>query len=78
MENNKTIKASELKKGDKCIIKDKIYIITAIWIVPTLTEDSLIHKLRFVLYCDDDKCRVEIIYLHNALLINENGFVKFD
>ena len=37
-----TIKAIELKRGDMCIIKNKIYKITAIWFAPTLTANGLI------------------------------------
>ena len=61
MDDNKIIKASELRKGDICIIKNKIYKITAIWVVPTLTKNTLFHKLRFVLYCDDDKSKKNYI-----------------
>jgi len=79
MEDNKIIKASELRKGDICIIKDKVYKITAIWLVPTLTKNASFHKLRFVLYFDDDKSKIETIYLVSSLLIiNENGYIKMD
>lgn len=49
MEDNKIIKASELRKGDKCIVKNKVYKITAIWIVPTLTTNGLYHTNFFII-----------------------------
>jgi len=74
-----TKRASELRKGDICIIKDKVYKITAIWVVPTLTKNASFHKLRFVLYCDDDKSKMETIYhVSSLLIIDENGYIKMD
>jgi len=74
-----TKRASELKKGDICIIKNKIYKITAIWVVPTLTKNASFHKLSFVLYCDDDKSKIETIYhVSSLLIIDENGYIKMD
>ena len=35
---NHTITAGELKKGDTCIIKNKIYTITEILIIPTMPK----------------------------------------
>jgi hypothetical protein len=80
MEDNKIIKVSELKKDYKCIIKNKVYIITAIWIVPTLTTNGLYHKNRFVLYCEDDKTKTEKIYPNNFELEidTNNGYIKMD
>lgn len=80
MEDNKIIEASELRKGDKCIVKNKVYKITAIWIIPTLTTNGLYHKNRFVLYCEDDKTKTEKIYPNNFELeidIN-NSYIKMD
>lgn len=57
-----TIKAIELKRGDMCIIKNKIYKITAIWFSPELTANGLLNKFRFVLYCKQDESEIEIIY----------------
>ncbi len=75
----KTKRASELRKGDICIIKNKIYRITAIWVVPTLTKNASFHKLSFVLYCDDDKSKMETIYhVSSLLIIDENGYIKMD
>ena len=74
-----TKKASELRKGDICIIKDKVYKINAIWVVPTLIKNALFHKLNFVLYCDDDKSKIETIYHVSSLfIIDENGYIKMD
>lgn len=79
MEDNKIIKASELRKGDKCIVKNKVYKITAIWVVPILTTNGLYHKNRFVLYCEDDKSKTETIYpVSSLLIIDENGYIKMD
>ena len=76
---DKKIKASELRKGDKCIVKDKVYKITAIWIMPTLTANGLFHKKRFVLYSEDDKTKTETIYpVSSLLIIDENGYIKMD
>ena len=36
-----TIKAIELRKNDMCIIQDKIYKITAIWLTPELIKNGL-------------------------------------
>lgn len=75
-----TKRASELRKGDICIVKDKIYKITAIWVVPTLTKNASFHKLSFVLYCDDDKSKTEKIYPNNFELEidTNNGYIKMD
>jgi hypothetical protein len=76
-----TIKVSELKKGDKCIVKDRIYRINTFWLVPTLTKIGLFDKLKFVLYCDDndDTTKIETIYhVSSVLVIDENGYVKMD
>jgi len=75
-----TIKVSELKKGDKCIVKDRVYKINAFWLVPTLTKIGLFDKLKFVLYCDDnDTMKIETIYhVSSVLVIDENGYVKMD
>lgn len=77
---DKKIKASELRKGDKCIVKNKVYKITAIWIMPTLTANGLFHKKRFVLYCEDDKTKTEKIYpIYFELEIDtNNGYIKMD
>lgn len=74
-----TKRASELRKGDICIIKDKVYKITSIWVIPTLTKNASFHKLSFVLYCDDDKSKMETIYhVSSLLIIDENGYIKMD
>jgi len=74
-----TKRASELRKGDICIIKDKVYKITSIWVIPTLTKNASFHKLTFVLYCDDDKSKMETIYhVSSLLIIDENGYIKMD
>ena len=80
MEDNKIIEASELRKGDKCIVKNKVYKITAIWIIPTLTTNGLFHKNRFVLYCEDDKTKTEKIYPNNFELEidTNNSYIKMD
>lgn len=77
---DKKIKASELRKGDKCIVKDKVYKITAIWIIPTLIANGLFHKRSFVLYCEDDKTKTEKIYPNNFELEidTNNGYIKMD
>jgi hypothetical protein len=46
--------ASELKKGDTCIIKDKMYRITAIW--------RFQKKVWIVLFCDADNSKIERVY----------------
>ena len=75
--NKKTIKASELRRGDMCIVKNKIYKITAIWIIPTLTTNGLIHKFRFILYCEEDKSTIERLYPHDFQFeLDENSYVE--
>ena len=78
MENKKIIKARELRKGDTCVIKDEVYKITAIWIIPTLTTNGLFHKKRFILYCENDKTKTEKIYINYfELEINtNNGYIR--
>jgi hypothetical protein len=72
-----TIKASELRRGDMCIVKNKIYKITAIWFEPTLTTNGLIHNWRFILYCEEDKSKIEIIYPHDFQLeLDMNSYVE--
>jgi translation elongation factor P/translation initiation factor 5A len=72
-----TIKAIELKKGDICIVKNKIYKITAIWFTPEMTKNGLHHKFRFVLYCEDDKSKIEIIYPADFQLeLDANSYVE--
>jgi hypothetical protein len=68
-----TIKASELRKSDMCIVKNKIYKITAIWFAPTLTTNGL----HFILYCEEDKSTIERIYPHDFQLeLDENSYVE--
>ena len=75
----KTIKASELRRGDMCIVKNKIYKITAIWFEPTLTTNVLIHNWRFILYCEDDKSKIERIYPHDFQLeLDMNSYVEME
>jgi hypothetical protein len=72
-----TIKASELRRGDMCIVKNKIYKINAIWIIPTLTTNGLHNKFRFILYCEEDKSKIERIYPHDFQLeLDENSYVE--
>jgi hypothetical protein len=72
-----TIKASELRKNDMCIVKNKIYKITAIWFSPTLTTNGLIHNIRFILYCEEDKSTIGRIYPHDFQLeLDVNSYVK--
>jgi len=72
-----TIKASELRRGDMCIVKNKIYKITAIWFAPTLTTNGLHNKNRFILYCEEDKSTIERIYPHEFQLeLDENSYVE--
>jgi len=72
-----TIKASELRRGDMCIVKNKIYKITAIWFAPTLTTNGLIHNWRFILYCEEDKSKIERIYPHDFQLeLDMNSYVE--
>lgn len=82
MTENKTIKVSELKKNDKCIIKDKVYKITAIGLIPTMTikTNGLYHKKRFVLYCEDDKTKTLKIYPNEFELEidTNNSYIKMD
>ena len=75
----KTIKASELRKNDMCIVKNKIYKITAIWFAPTLTTNGLIHNWRFILYCEEDKSTIERIYQHEFQLeLDVNSYVEME
>jgi translation elongation factor P/translation initiation factor 5A len=74
-----TIKASELKKNDMCIIQDKIYKITAIWFAPTLETIGLQHKFRFILYCEEDKSKIERIYpVDFQLELDMNSYVEME
>jgi len=74
-----TIKASELRRGDMCIVKNKIYKITAIWFEPTLTTNGLHHKFRFILYCEEDKSTIERIYPHEFQLeLDMNSYVEME
>ena len=72
-----TIKASELRRGDMCIVKNKLYKITAIWFAPTLTTNGLIHNLRFILYCEEDISQIERLYPHDFQFeLDENSYVE--
>ena len=72
-----TIKASELRRGDMCIVKNKIYKITAIWFALTRPTNGLIHNWRFILYCEEDKSTIERIYPHDFQLeLDENSYVE--
>ncbi len=74
-----SIKASELKRGDMCIVKNKIYKITSIWFEPTLTTNGLIHNWRFILYCEEDKSKIERIYPHDLQLeLDMNSNVEME
>jgi hypothetical protein len=74
-----TIKASELRRGDMCIVKNKIYKINAIWIIPTLTTNGLHNKFRFILYCEEDKSKIERIYPHDFQLeLDMNSYVEME
>jgi hypothetical protein len=74
-----TIKASELRRGDMCIVKNKIYKINAIWFAPTLTTNGLIHNWRFILYCEEDKNEIEKIYPHDFKLeLDANSYVEME
>ena len=57
-----TIKASELRKDDKCIVKNKIYKITDIGLISTILTNKIHNKLRFSLYCEEDKSKINTIY----------------
>jgi hypothetical protein len=72
-----TIKACELRRNDMCIVNNKIYKITAIWFEPTLTTNGLDNNFRFVLYCDEDKSRIEVTYTEEFQLeLDENSYVE--
>lgn len=72
-----TIKAIELRKNDMCIIQNKIYKITAIWFDPILTSNGLHNRFRFVLYCEEDKSKIEKIYSAEFQLeLDENFYVE--
>jgi hypothetical protein len=74
-----TIKASELRIDDMCIVKNKIYKITAIWFHPILTTNGLINNQRFILYCEEDKSRIERIYPHEFQLeLDMNSYVEME
>jgi hypothetical protein len=72
-----TIKAIELRKGNICIVKNKIYKITAIWFAPEMTTNGLQNNFRFILYCEDDKSKIEKIYPDNFQLeLDANSYVE--
>ncbi len=72
-----TIKASELRRGDMCIVKNKIYKIIDILFVSTQTTNGLDNKKRFILYCEEDKSKIERIYPHDFQLeLDENSYVE--
>ena len=72
-----TIKASELRRNDMCIIQDKIYKITAIWFTPELTTNGLQHNFKFILYCEEDKSKIEKIYpVDFQLELDTNSYVE--
>ena len=74
-----TIKASELRKNDMCIVKNKIYKITAIWFAPTFATIGLHNKFRFILYCDEDKSKIERIYpVDFQLELDANSYVEME
>jgi len=74
-----TIKSSELRRGDMCIVKNKIYKITAIWFEPTLTTNGLNRNWRFILYCEEDKSTIERIYQHEFQLeLDVNSYVEME
>ena len=74
-----TIKASDLRKNDMCIVKNKIYKITAIWFAPTLATIGLQHKFRFILYCEEDKSKIEKIYPADFQLeLDANSYVEME
>jgi len=74
-----TIKASELRRGDMCIVKNKIYKLNAIWFEPTLTTNGLIHNWRFILYCEEDKSKIERIYPNDFQLeLDMNSYVEME
>ena len=74
-----TIKAIELRKNDMCIIQNKIYKINAIWFSPELTTNGLHNRFRFVLYCEEDKSKIERIYSAEFQLeLDDNSYVKME
>ena len=74
-----TIKASELKRNDMCIIQDKIYKITAIWFAPELATIGLQNNFRFILYCEEDKTKIEKIYPADFQLeLDANSYVEME
>jgi hypothetical protein len=74
-----TIKVSELRRNDMCIVKNKIYKIIAIWFAPTLTPNGLNNKLRFVLSCKEDKSEIERTYPHDFQLeLDANSYVEME
>ena len=74
-----TIKASELRKNDMCIIQDKIYKITAIWFAPTLATIGLQNNFRFILYCEEDKSKIEKIYpVDFQVELDANSYVEME
>ena len=75
-----TIKASELRKNNMCIVKNKIYKITAIWFAPTLLPTiGLQHNFRFNLYCEEDKSKIERIYpVDFQFELDANSYVEME
>ena len=74
-----TIKASELSKNDMCMVKNKIYKITAIWVAPTLATIGLHNKFVFILYCEEDKSKIEKIYPADFQLeLDANSYVEME
>lgn len=62
-----------------CIIKNKIYKITTIWFAPTLATIRLQHNFRFILYCEEDKTKIERIYPADFQLeLDANSYVEME
>jgi len=62
-----------------CIVKNKIYKITDIWFAPTLATNGLHNKIRFILYCEEDKSTIERIYPHEFQLeLDMNSYVEME
>jgi hypothetical protein len=77
--DQKTKKAIELRRRDICIVKNKIYKITAIWFDPILTSNGLHNRFRFVLYCEEDKSEIERIYPTDfEFKLDTNSYVEIE
>ena len=72
---NHTITAGELKKGDTCIIKNKIYTITEILIIPTMSITNPYSQINVMLQWQDGKSKTERSYQSNFQINQKNGYI---